>query len=114
MAETGICLSMNQCSGTDPGSLPPLRMLRLDASCHIADGARGSNPFANAFGPDVLSRLAAEPKFARYLEDPMFVSKLAALQQNPNNMQAHLSDPRIMEVSDCARGYILDCILIPR
>lgn len=112
MAKTGIFLSKNQDSGTNHCSLPPLHMVRLDASCYIADSARGSNPFANAFGPDVVSRLAAEPKFARYLQDPMFVSKLAALQQNPNNMQAHLSDPRIMEVSDRARGYILDCNMI--
>lgn len=61
-------------------------------------GMGGNNPFANAFGPDMMKRVGAEPKFAPYLEDPSFVSKLEMLKQNPNNMQMHLSDPRIMEV----------------
>ncbi|CAM9451979.1 unnamed protein product [Hapterophycus canaliculatus] len=58
----------------------------------------GSNPFAKAFGPDMMTRLSANPKFVPYLADPSFVTKLKMLQQNPNNMQMHLSDPRIMEV----------------
>eukprot|EP00903_Cladosiphon_okamuranus_P012279 g11516.t1 len=61
-------------------------------------GMGGGNPLANAFGPDMMARLAAEPKFVPYLADPSFVTKLKMLQQNPNNMQMHLSDPRIMEV----------------
>lgn len=61
-------------------------------------GMGGSNPLGNAFGPDMMARLSAEPKFVPYLADPSFVTKLKTLQQNPNNMQMHLSDPRIMEV----------------
>lgn len=61
-------------------------------------GMGGNNPLANAFGPDMMARLAAEPKFVPYLADPSFVTKLKMLQQNPNDMQMHLSDPRIMEV----------------
>lgn len=49
----------------------------------------------------MLARLAAEPKFVPYLADPSFVAKLKALQQNPNNMQAYLSDTRISEVGGC-------------
>lgn len=64
-------------------------------------GMGGSNPLANAFGPDMMARLSAEPKFVPYLADPSFVTKLKMLQQNPNNMQMHLSDPRIMEVCRC-------------
>lgn len=62
-------------------------------------GMGGNNPLANAFGSDMMARLAAEPKFVPYLADPSFVAKLKMLQQDPNNMQMHLSDPRIMEVS---------------
>ncbi|CAM9169130.1 unnamed protein product [Ectocarpus sp. 12 AP-2014] len=61
-------------------------------------GMGGNNPIANAFGSDMMARLAAEPKFVPYLADPSFVAKLKMLQQDPNNMQMHLSDPRIMEV----------------
>lgn len=61
-------------------------------------GMGGNNPFANAFGADMMARLSAEPKFVPYLADPSFVAKLKMLQQDPNNMQMHLSDPRIMEV----------------
>lgn len=61
-------------------------------------GMGGGNPLANAFGPNMMARLAAEPKFVPYLADPSFVAKINMLQQNPNNMQMHLSDPRIMEV----------------
>lgn len=67
------------------------------------------NPLANAFGPDMMARLAAEPKFVPYLADPVFVAKLQNLQRNPNNMQANLSDPRIMEVSYCSLS--LTCCL---
>ncbi|CAM9439347.1 unnamed protein product [Pylaiella littoralis] len=58
----------------------------------------GNNPFANAFGSDMMARLSVEPKFVPYLADPSFVAKLKMLQQDPNNVQMHLSDPRIMEV----------------
>lgn len=67
-----------------------------------AASGMGNNPLANAFGPDMMARLAAEPKFVPYLADPSFVAKLQNLQRNPNNMQANLSDPRIMEVSYCS------------
>lgn len=59
----------------------------------------GNNPFANAFGSDMMARLSVEPKFVPYLADPSFVAKLKMLQQDPNNVQMHLSDPRIMEVN---------------
>lgn len=65
-------------------------------------GMGGGNPLANAFGPDMMARVSAEPKFVPYLADPSFVTKLKMLQQNPNNMQMHLSDPRIMEVHSIA------------
>lgn len=64
-----------------------------------AGGMGGNNPFANAFGPNMMAKLAAEPKFLPYLADPAFVAKLNMIQQNPNNMQMHLSDPKIMDVS---------------
>lgn len=72
------------------------------------------NPLANAFGPDMMARLAAEPKFVPYLADPSFVAKLHSLQQNPNNMQANLSDPRIMEVRCCCFFVVTACVVSAR
>lgn len=79
------------------------------------DADRGvGNPLANAFGPDMMAKLAAEPKFVPYLADPSFVAKLHSLQQNPNNMQANLSDPRIMEVRRCWSFVVTACVVTPR
>ena len=61
-------------------------------------GMGGNNPFANAFGPNMMAKLATEPKFLPHLADPAFVEKLNMIQQNPNNLQMHFSDPRIMDV----------------
>lgn len=71
------------------------------SNTRVAGGMGGmgaSNPFAKAFGSDMMAKLGAEPKFVPYLADPAFVAKLKLLQQNPSNMQMHLADPRIMEV----------------
>lgn len=74
-----------------------------------AGGMGGNNQFANAFGPNMMAKLAAEPKFLPYLADPSFVAKLNMIQQNPNNMQMHLSDPKIMEVSYRPSRFCQSC-----
>ncbi|CAM9261495.1 unnamed protein product [Laminaria digitata] len=76
-------------------------------------GMGANNPLANAFGSDMMARLAAEPKFVPYLADPSFVTKLKLLQANPNNMQMHMSDPRIMEVFGFLLGIDLKGISGP-
>jgi hypothetical protein len=46
-----------------------------------AGGAAGAGGFAtNPFGPDMFARLAGNPRFVPYLEDPAFKAKLQALQ----------------------------------
>lgn len=69
-------------------------------------GMGANNPLANAFGSDMMARLAAEPKFVPYLADPSFVTKLKLLQANPNNMQMHMADPRIMEVRALCSSFV--------
>eukprot|EP00904_Undaria_pinnatifida_P000933 jgi/Undpi1/10840/HiC_scaffold_3.g01367.m2 len=76
-------------------------------------GMGANNPLANAFGSDMMARLAAEPKFVPYLADPAFVTKLKMLQANPNNMQMHLADPRIMEVFGFLLGIDLKGMSAP-
>lgn len=53
------------------------------------------NPFADS---DLISRLAADSRTSAYLKDPEFMAKLAELQQNPQNLNKHLQDPRMMTV----------------
>jgi len=71
-----------------------------------AGGAAGAggNPMANLFGPALISKIAGDPKMKEYLSDPSFMQKIALLQQNPNNLQAVMGDPRIMEVLSLALG----------
>lgn len=53
------------------------------------------NPFADS---DLIARLEADSRTAAYLKDPEFMAKLAELQQNPQNLNKHLQDPRMMTV----------------
>jgi stress-induced-phosphoprotein 1 len=56
----------------------------------------------NPFGPNVVDRVLSNPKFAPYLSDPSFVSKVNKLQ-SPNGLKEMFSggsaqDPRMLEV----------------
>ncbi|KAF9159559.1 Hsp90 cochaperone [Mortierella sp. AD011] len=48
------------------------------------------------FGPDVLTKMAANPKLAPMLAQPDLVEKVRAIQSNPNALNQHMQDPRIM------------------
>ena len=50
------------------------------------------------FGPDLLGKIAANPKCAPYLAQPDFMSKLQAIQANPSTINQYMNDPRIMTV----------------
>eukprot|EP00588_Corethron_pennatum_P014382 CAMPEP_0194279254 /NCGR_PEP_ID=MMETSP0169-20130528/13817_1 /TAXON_ID=218684 /ORGANISM="Corethron pennatum, Strain L29A3" /LENGTH=579 /DNA_ID=CAMNT_0039023651 /DNA_START=106 /DNA_END=1845 /DNA_ORIENTATION=+ len=58
----------------------------------------------NLFGPDLIPRMALNPKFRGYLSDPEFMKKLQMVQANPNSISSMLGDPRIMEVMQFALG----------
>lgn len=60
-------------------------------------GPPGGNPMAKMFGPDMFTKLAADPTTARLLAtDPGFRAKMQKLQSNPNDMNMMLSDPQVM------------------
>jgi len=61
-------------------------------------GPGGGNPFAQLFGPDMISKLASNPQTAGYLADPSFAAKIKLLQTNPNMIQSMLGDPRMSKV----------------
>jgi stress-induced-phosphoprotein 1 len=52
----------------------------------------------NLFGPDLLGKIAANPKCAPYLAQPDFMAKIMAIQANPSSMNQYMDDPRIMTV----------------
>jgi stress-induced-phosphoprotein 1 len=61
--------------------------------------------FGNMFNdPQMLQKLAANPKTASYLADPTFMAKLQRLAKNPNEMGQELGDPRFLQVMGVLLG----------
>lgn len=71
------------------------------------DGATG-DPLGGMFNdPQMIQKLAQNPKTARYLADPGFMAKLQQLAKNPGDMGAAMSDPRLLEVMGVLLGIDL-------
>lgn len=59
----------------------------------------GASPFGQIFnGPDVWSKLTADPTTRSYLQQPDFVQMMREVQKNPNTINTYLQDPRMMNV----------------
>eukprot|EP00793_Prasinoderma_coloniale_P003985 PRCOL_00006826-RA len=54
--------------------------------------------------PDIWGKLATNPQTRDLLQQPDFVAKLQAIQQNPAAAEQHLNDPRIMQALGVAMG----------
>ncbi|KAG0040193.1 Hsp90 cochaperone [Podila clonocystis] len=50
------------------------------------------------FGPDVFTKMAANPKLAPLLAQADLVEKIKSIQANPNALNQHMQDPRIMSL----------------
>lgn len=62
-------------------------------------GGMGGAGLGGMFGPEGEAKLKANPRTAKYFEDPQFTSKWAMCQQNPQMMMQLLqTDPRLMDV----------------
>ncbi|KAG0276742.1 Hsp90 cochaperone [Linnemannia exigua] len=48
------------------------------------------------FGPDVFTKMASNPKLSPLLAQPDLVQKVREIQANPNALNQHMQDPRIM------------------
>jgi stress-induced-phosphoprotein 1 len=46
--------------------------------------------------PNLLGKLAANPKTAKFMQDPAFVSKMQGLQSGKADMSSMMADPRMM------------------
>lgn len=72
-----------------------------------ADGVTG-DPLGGMFSdPNMIQKLAANPKTSKYLADPSFMQKLQQLAKNPTDMSAAMSDPRLIEVMGVLLGIDL-------
>ncbi|KAK6387376.1 uncharacterized protein PV06_04980 [Exophiala oligosperma] len=72
-----------------------------------ADGADmgGLGGMGNMFNdPQMLQKLASNPKTAPYLADPQFMNKLQRLAKNPSEMGQELGDPRFLQVMGVLLG----------
>ncbi|RMZ86938.1 hypothetical protein DV736_g5842, partial [Chaetothyriales sp. CBS 134916] len=83
-------------------------MRAIDAEMK-ADGVSGSvdDPMGlgNMFNdPQLLQKLAANPRTAPYLADPAFMQKLQTLGNNPGALSQELGDPRFLQVMGVLLG----------
>ncbi|KAI6165051.1 chaperone [Pisolithus thermaeus] len=57
--------------------------------------------------PNLIGKLAANPRTQKHLQDPTFVQKLNMMQQHPRLAESALSDPRMIDVLGVAMGVDL-------
>lgn len=74
--------------------------------------AGGDNPMGGLGDmfkdPNMIQKLAANPKTAAYLADPSFMAKLQQIQQNPLMSQDMFSDPRMIQVLGVMMGVDME------
>ena len=79
------------------------RAIQADAK---ADGVEdGLGGFGNMFNdPNMIQKLAKNPKTSQYLADPKFMQDLQSLKNNPNDMGTKMQDPRFLQVMSVLLG----------
>jgi len=71
----------------------------------MTSGAGGGIPgMSSLFGPDMMAKIALDPKLRKYLKDADFMTKIQLLQKDPNQLGSMLGDPKIMEVFQAMLG----------
>lgn len=82
----------------EPGNVAMKQSLESARNRFVAGSgsafADQSNPFND---PQLVARLARNPKTAAYLGQPDFTQKLAQIQRDPQALSNHLSDHRVMD-----------------
>ncbi|KAL9122580.1 MAG: hypothetical protein Q9187_000863 [Circinaria calcarea] len=68
-------------------------------------GGDPSGGLGNLFNdPQLIQKLASNPKTMPLLADPSFMAKLQRLKQNPNNIGEEMRDPRFLQVMSVLLG----------
>ena len=58
--------------------------------------------------PQLLQKLAANPKTSKFLGDPSFMQQLQNLKNNPGDTQSMFQDPRMIQVLGVLMGVDMD------
>ncbi|KAF8076017.1 activator of Hsp70 and Hsp90 chaperone [Lyophyllum atratum] len=70
-----------------------------------AKASEGGGAFGKMFSdPNLLGKLASNPRTQKHLADPSFVQKIKMFQQNPGMAQNAFEDPRMIDVMGVAMG----------
>ncbi|OMP86535.1 Heat shock protein sti1-like protein [Diplodia seriata] len=78
------------------------RAIQAEAS---RDGADPSGGLANMFNdPQLIQKLASNPKTANLLADAEFMQKLQRIKQNPQSVGMEMRDPRFLQVMSVLLG----------
>ncbi|OAL29145.1 hypothetical protein AYO20_09298 [Fonsecaea nubica] len=77
------------------------RAIEAEARADGADLGGLGNMFND---PQLIQKLASNPKTSKYLADPQFMAKLQRLAKNPQEMGQELADPRFLEVMGVLLG----------
>eukprot|EP00898_Chlorokybus_atmophyticus_P002169 jgi/Chlat1/2953/Chrsp2S04687 len=89
----------------EPSSAPLKQALEeVQAAKGSAEGGPGHSLGAMFSGPDVWAKIAQSPQTRAYLAQPDFVAKLQEVQRNPNSLNKHLNDPRMLQVLGVVMG----------
>lgn len=76
----------------------------IDAEA-AGNGAGDLGGLGNMFNdPNMLQKLASNPKTSSLLADPSFMAKLQKLKQNPNSIGEEMRDPRFLQVMSVLLG----------
>ncbi|TKW05678.1 hypothetical protein SEVIR_7G192300v4 [Setaria viridis] len=76
-----------------------LAQARQAASAARRPGGSGADAFGKVFqGPELWSKIAADPTTRGYLDQPDFVQMLREVQRNPSSLNTYLSDQRMVQV----------------
>jgi stress-induced-phosphoprotein 1 len=69
-------------------------------------GPGSSQPMGSPFGnpAEIMQKLASHPETKEWLKDPSYMQMLMSLQQNPQNIMQHMSDPRMMKTFSVMTG----------
>lgn len=77
----------------------------IEAEAGASAGGDAMGGLGNMFNdPQMIQKLASNPKTSSYLADPTFMAKLQRLRQNPNSIGEEMRDPRFLQVMSVLLG----------
>lgn len=86
------------------GAKSGLTAVNRAIDAEAAEDGPGSS-FGNMFNdPQMIQKLANNPKTRSLLADPSFMQKLQHIKQNPNDISSAFQDPRMMQVMSVLLG----------